>query len=301
MSEPLREPCVAARAPAVRLGLGLPPAVPALAALVLLAALAADAAGVAVVGLGRLALAVAVCGAVALAYGPTGRGPALARMAGAAAGLLVASAALAVLSYAVARLTRGVPLVDGALLAWDRRLGLDWTAAYRWTAATPARRLFATLAYAAHLPQLVALVVVLGLTGRRAGGWAVLAAMTLAALVAIAGSARWPAVGHLADAPHVPDLLALRADTPPAPVALARVQGLIAFPSFHAALAVLLVWGWWAVRPMRALALVVNGAMLLATVPAGGHYALDVVAGVAVGAAACAAAGLLVERRGRGG
>jgi len=65
--------------------------------------------------------------------------------------------------------------------------------------------------------------------------------------------------------------------------AFSKVQGLaafITFPSFHAAAAVLALWALWSVWWLRPLALIANVSMLLATPLVGGHYFVDVIAGV---------------------
>ena len=63
---------------------------------------------------------------------------------------------------------------------------------------------------------------------------------------------------------------------------LEHLGGVITFPSFHAAMAVLCSWALWPLRWLRPLSLAVNGAMLVATPIGGGHYLVDVVAGVMV-------------------
>jgi membrane-associated phospholipid phosphatase len=66
--------------------------------------------------------------------------------------------------------------------------------------------------------------------------------------------------------------------------------GIITFPSFHAAAAVLYLWAFWSVWWMRPIALITNVGMLLATPIGGGHYFVDVLAGVGVAVLAIAAA-----------
>ena len=64
-----------------------------------------------------------------------------------------------------------------------------------------------------------------------------------------------------------------------------KVEGIITFPSFHAALGVLFPYALrqikWAFWP----AMLVNGTMILSTPVVGGHYLVDVIAGVVVAAA----------------
>jgi len=71
---------------------------------------------------------------------------------------------------------------------------------------------------------------------------------------------------------------------------LFTLAGIVTFPSFHAASVVLYVWALWPVRWMRPIALVANAAMLASTPIDGGHYFVDLIAGVAVAGAAIFAA-----------
>jgi membrane-associated phospholipid phosphatase len=67
---------------------------------------------------------------------------------------------------------------------------------------------------------------------------------------------------------------------------LMKLTGIVTFPSFHAAAATLYLWALWPVRWSRPIAVVANVAMLLATPLGGGHYFVDVFAGIAIAAAA---------------
>ena len=77
------------------------------------------------------------------------------------------------------------------------------------------------------------------------------------------------------------------------------LSGIVTFPSFHAASAVLYAWALWAVRWMRPVALLANGAMLAATPLNGGHYFVDVIAGMAIAALAIVAARRVGQAIGR--
>jgi membrane-associated phospholipid phosphatase len=74
-----------------------------------------------------------------------------------------------------------------------------------------------------------------------------------------------------------------------------KLGGIITFPSFHAAAAVLFLWALWSVWWMRPLALIANVGMLLATPMGGGHYFVDVFAGMGVAVLAIAAARVIGE------
>ena len=62
------------------------------------------------------------------------------------------------------------------------------------------------------------------------------------------------------------------------------MNGLIALPSFHAAASLLFAWWGWQIRIMRFPLLLANALMLLSTPINGGHYFIDVLAGLGVGA-----------------
>lgn len=73
------------------------------------------------------------------------------------------------------------------------------------------------------------------------------------------------------------------------------VIGMVTFPSFHAAAAVILGWHWRLV-PGATFFVPLNILMLCSTVPVGGHYIVDVMAGCVVAAVAIAASKLLPPR-----
>jgi len=61
-----------------------------------------------------------------------------------------------------------------------------------------------------------------------------------------------------------------------------NAEGIITFPSLHAALGVLFPTALWRTQVVRWLAFVLNGLMLVATPAYGSHYVVDVIAGVIV-------------------
>ncbi len=62
--------------------------------------------------------------------------------------------------------------------------------------------------------------------------------------------------------------------------------GIVTFPSFHAAAAVLLAWGFWGVPYLRWPALALNLLMIVSSMPIGAHYVVDLAAGMALAWAA---------------
>ncbi|MGJ4939193.1 phosphatase PAP2 family protein [Bradyrhizobium sp. HKCCYLS1011] len=63
---------------------------------------------------------------------------------------------------------------------------------------------------------------------------------------------------------------------------LGRLVGVITFPSFHAASAILYAWALWPWRWFRPFNITINGTMLTATPIGGGHFLVDMLAGIIV-------------------
>ena len=76
---------------------------------------------------------------------------------------------------------------------------------------------------------------------------------------------------------------------------LFQLGGVVTFPSFHAAAAVLYAWALWPVCWIRWLALLPNAAMLVATPIGGGHFLADVIAGIIVAGLSILAAGRIAS------
>jgi membrane-associated phospholipid phosphatase len=66
--------------------------------------------------------------------------------------------------------------------------------------------------------------------------------------------------------------------------------GIVMFPSFHAAGAVLLAWGSSSIRAIRMPMIGFNVAVIVSAVPIGGHYITDIVGGIGLAAIAIWAA-----------
>lgn len=213
--------------------------------------------------------------------------------------IMMFAAVGAPLSYLAA--SANLPLHDGLFDALDRAAGLDWMALLGFMNAHPALHPLFAGAYGSFPVQTTTTVLALGFSGRPRHLRTFVLAFILAALVTIVVSAILPAEGawgyyklSAADSPaivpvtreiHLPFFLGLRDGSYRLLVATGA-QGIITFPSLHAAVAVIFILALWPVPVIRWIALVVNILMLAATPIDGGHYFIDVLAGVAV-AAAC--------------
>jgi membrane-associated phospholipid phosphatase len=249
------------------------------------------------------ALATAALSAGAWFYRNRRPDPKLASGLDCTAQLIAFAAVGAPLSYLAAGAGAALPLQDALFDAVDRAMGFDWKAMLGWLNDTPF--MFATLRliYGSLLPQMVIAVLCLAFTGRLVWLRIFMLAFIIAAVVTIAISAVLPAAGvwlHYGLAEHdsrvIPVVQAvwpvytgLRDGSLRALVAVGA-EGVITFPSLHAALAMIITAAVWPIRLLRWPIVVLNSAMLVATPVDGAHYLIDVLAGVAVAAASFAAA-----------
>jgi membrane-associated phospholipid phosphatase len=206
------------------------------------------------------------------------------------------SAVAAPLSYVAA--AAALPLQDALLNDWDRALGFDWAPMMTFISqhAVLAKILF--YAYSSFAPQAVTTVIALAATGQLTRLNRFIAAFVATTLVTIAISAVVPAAGPFlfldiqpadangflpVSATSWPDFFGLRDGTLHTIRGL-NCEGIITFPSLHAALGVLFAMALWGVRRLRWIALALNAVMLIATPAYGSHYLVDVIAGVAIAA-----------------
>jgi hypothetical protein len=213
-------------------------------------------------------------------------------------GFLIAFSYLAsILSYLV--LSVGAPLADAALARWDAALGFDWVSAAYWVGAHPGLQRIFQLAYYSGLPQMGLVVVYLGFTLRLAQLHEFAQLFMAGSMLAIATSLLFPAAGPwFAAPPGIPfdasslsNFFPLHSGTVRI-LDLNTIQGLISMPSEHAMIGIFLAYAMRGTGPLFLLAIVLNTLLVLATPTEGGHYLVDVIAGVL-----CAAALIAWSRR----
>lgn len=237
------------------------------------------------------------------ARSPVRRDPQVMFVLGGTAQLVLITAIMAPLTYVAAAMN--FPMQDSALLAIDRALGFDWTAYTRFVDAHAALAGWLNCGYAMIRWPIFAIPVVLAALRqyRRieeftfAFGAALVTTTIISALV--------PAIGvyhqigldpatlkHINAGAYLDQLR----DLPPTRDGALRhlnlmgLGGIVTFPSFHAASAVLYGWALWPLRRLRPLVVLVNGIMLAATPVDGGHYFVDLIAGMTIAIAAIFAA-----------
>jgi membrane-associated phospholipid phosphatase len=199
--------------------------------------------------------------------------------------LLTAWLILGPLQYLAAAWNR--PLVDAYLLRADAWLGVSPPAIDRWVTRHAMTRHVLGVAYLSLLPQFVLVPIVLGWLNR-ARLWHFVLQFQLTALTTVVLFALWPASTPAQHGVHewvsqtdaMEQLFAVRAGALHV-LDLTRATGLISWPSFHTAGALVVVWSlrktWW-FWPV----VVLDALLIAATVLLGVHYAVDVLGGMAV-------------------
>ncbi len=237
------------------------------------------------------------------ARSPRRRDPQVVFVLGSTAQIVLITAVMAPMTYVAA--ATNFPMQDSALLAADRALGFDWAAYVHFVDGRPGLASWLNVGYGMIGWPLFAIPVVLAARHRYrrieeftfAFGIALATTTIISALVPAIGVYQQIGLdpGSLKNINPAAYLDQLR-DLPPTREGVLRhlellgLGGIVTFPSFHAASAVLFAWALWAVRWLRPLALLVNGAMLAATPLNGGHYFIDIIADVAIAALAIVAA-----------
>lgn len=214
------------------------------------------------------------------------------------------------LTYAVASTTivylgqaLGAPLQDQAFAAADEALGFDFLAFHAWVGTQPMLPEALHFAYHSCARQFLIIFVVSAILLDRetVAQFCALMALTLIPTVIIASL--WPALGSciyhqptvapfahldpLACREYLPHVEALRAGTYTV-FDLREAKGLLTFPSYHTVMAIIAVYSVrrhiWLLIPFAGL----NALNIVATIPYGGHYLVDVFAGAAIAFAAIA-------------
>lgn len=191
------------------------------------------------------------------------------------------------------------PMIDPWLISVDAQLGYHWPSFVEALAAYPAFSKLLGYLYFTSLPQMVLIICLLAVLGRRVALHRFLAAGMLTLVAAVAIWWVWPSIGpsgfqsiseeaRLAtglyfDGAYGAYLLQLIKVGPPI-ISPETMTGVVAFPSYHMIMACLVAWysrGTVLFLPFLTASLL----MVPATLSHGGHHLIDLLAGVAVFAA----------------
>jgi membrane-associated phospholipid phosphatase len=258
-----------------------------------------------------LVLVAAMCAVVAVFYRTVRPDPAIFYAAESITQIFLISVVGALLAYGAATLC--MPYRDAELLAVDHWLGFEPRQYLDFVYARPWLMALLPAVYLSMVYQPVVVFIVLTLTRRVERLHAFALALVISLLITIAIFALFPALGWYdylgVNAAAYPRLQlfwnfashleavrngALRA------VPLGDLRGIISFPSYHTAAAVLAVWAVWPVRFIRWPMLLLNLMMAASAPIEGAHYLIDVLSGGLVGLGAITAATAIHNRLRRG-
>jgi len=199
-----------------------------------------------------------------------------------------------------------MPTVDAWLAAGDAALGLHVPAMTEWTSVHPAVARTLILAYFSLLPQFAAPILAFGVFyPDRQQLWEYIFHFHFCLVATLLGVALLPAAcafsyygfDSLIDQTRfVAHFTSLRAGTFHE-LRFNDIEGMISFPSFHVAGALMVTWAFRGRPGWLAALTVLNTALVASTVLTGAHYGVDVVATVALFAVSI----LLWRRWGRRG
>jgi membrane-associated phospholipid phosphatase len=211
--------------------------------------------------------------------------------------LILVTAIVGPLSYVAG--ASNWPLQDQTFLLIDRAMGLDPEPIARFVDAHPAIANLLNTGYGFIKWPLLGIPIILTMTLRLVRLQLFIGALCFALAVTIAVSALVPAIGtlyglHLSPASftvvknqiyeaQLRDILALR-DGSLRHLELFQLAGIVSFPSFHVASAILYMWALWPVRGFASLSVAMNVLMIAATPVIGAHYMIDVIDGIALAA-----------------
>jgi membrane-associated phospholipid phosphatase len=183
------------------------------------------------------------------------------------------------LSYLAASLN--LPLQDNILARADALLGFDWPALSAWMSSHPWLSDTLTFTYTTILWQPFLIMFLTSVDAPGSANSEFVWTFLLGALIAIAVSGLVPALGYegVIGSPHIDALREIR-DGDWTVLDIRKVDGIITFPSFHAAVGILYVYSVRHIRWALCLLAPLNIALVLSTPTVGGHYFVDVIAGL---------------------
>lgn len=202
----------------------------------------------------------------------------LAAITGYAAKLFAYTFSLAVFGYLVVTLRR--PLIDAWLSATDRAVGFDWPAVYAWVQAHEIIRQILIAAYDSVIPQIALLMTLMISMRRYDRAHLLLWLYIVSSITYTVISGFLPAAGAFGyyktalNTPYVQQFYGLR-DGGIKTLDLLQLQGVVQFPSFHLALAVLCAYVTRGIRFLFPAAVALNLLVIVATPPIGGHFFAD--------------------------
>ncbi|WP_298284221.1 phosphatase PAP2 family protein [Novosphingobium sp.] len=263
---------------------------------VALLTLAASGIGIAVMSVGPLAFLAATLVGVQFHYTRNRPDARIAATCGILAMLIAACLLAAIISHTSLRF--GSPHIDSALSAADLALGIRAPAIVLAFADYPAFAALLSVIYSSAMPVCIVLGLALAVLGREAKAWEFGFCFTFCLVLAAIVSIGFPALGStvyhgiegVAGLPsdagnfHMATVDYYRND-PAAIFDLAKVQGIVTFPSFHMVMALLVPYALRGTGLPGWIAMVWAVLVTISSVVIGGHYVVDLLGGAMTWAA----------------
>jgi len=213
-------------------------------------------------------------------------------------GFLFASAAsLNIINYF--GLTVTGPRIDNLLAAMDRAMGVDWLAMMGFAADHPRFNMALLIAYELSVWQITALIILLGWKDRDGTIEQLCLALITSGLITVGIWILYPSFGAITiyglprsiaerlplslNLDYARALLYLQAHGP-GYISPGTVKGLVGFPSFHTAQAIIAIWYARRLKRFFYPFLAFNILVVASTPIQGGHHVVDVIGGLAVAA-----------------
>jgi membrane-associated phospholipid phosphatase len=193
------------------------------------------------------------------------------------------------LSYAAA--SSGRPLIDAELSQIDTFLGFNWAVFRQWVTLHPSIKDILRFAYNGTYFQIMILLAYTSWRMPGGRGGELIWPFMLSLIFCTACSAIIPSAAMNGTADYLDVFYALRRGELTT-LSLDTTRGVVQFPSFHAAMAVIFIYVSRHSVILFTIFLPLNLIMLVSTLPVGGHYLADTIAGA--GVAGCA---ILASRR----
>lgn len=195
--------------------------------------------------------------------------------------LLLMAPPVLTLSYLAASLN--LPLADGFLARADALVGFDWSSVSAWISSIPWLSDALTFTYTTIMWQPFLVMFLTSVNTPGSANSEFIWTFLLSGLAAIAISGLVPALGYegVIGPPHIDALRSIR-EGAWTTLDIRQLDGIITFPSFHASVGVLFLYSVRRIRWAFCILAPLNVTLILSTPTVGGHYLVDVIAGILV-------------------
>jgi len=204
------------------------------------------------------------------------------------------TSACAVLIYTLLPLS--FPMVDPYLTQTGHWVGYDWQKFVSTMIAYPAISRMLGYVYHSAILQMLLTICLLSIYGRSLELYRFLLVGMVTLIIAVAIWWRWPSVGYVGVLPYSPEVMADNGfrfkvnygelltrllQEGPGRITPAVITGVVGFPSYHTVMALMVTW-YCRKTIVFAPILLVNLAMIPATLLHGGHHLIDLLGGLVV-------------------